>query len=129
MNNLILRYITWLKLPRNAGSVPGKVDNPAGDGWAGEQLRGRCWCPGAGSRTTVHPSRDGIIALYSVHLRPRPDTGSGFGPPSIQEVDKLVAVQARAPSQLGLEQLRYEERLKDGLGQGWLRGGWQRTET
>lgn len=36
---------------------------------------------------------------------------------------------ARAPSQLGLEQLRYEERLKDGLGQGWLRGGWQRTET
>lgn len=47
-----------------------------------------CQCPG--SRSMAYPTRDVIIALHSALRRPWAGTMSGFGPPSIQDVDKLV---------------------------------------
>jgi len=42
------------------------------------------------SRRMACPSRDGIILFWSAITRTWPDTVSGFGPPSVQDMDKLM---------------------------------------
>lgn len=126
--------------------APGKADNVArgraGGGWAGEQLCGRRWCPGAPSsmqelavpsQQDHGPSFKGwdCPLLLSAHEAMARDSVWFWAPVNTRR-GQTGASSARAPSQAGLEQLPCQEGLRGRLAQSGtetvLGGCWQQSE-